>query len=109
MGGGALTDAFRWLDTSADGTLVVAVSHNGNVYRSTDGGATFAPLPVTVGGAAVADGWYRVAMSDDGNRIAVVGSTEYGGGIIGANCLPHRGAGPAGPAVDRWRPVVQPA
>jgi hypothetical protein len=80
-GGGALTDAFRAVDSSASGTTVVAASHNGALYISGDGGATFAPLPVTVGGADVADGWYRLAISDDGTRIALAGNTDFGSGV----------------------------
>jgi hypothetical protein len=85
VGGGALTDSFRWVDSSANGMMVVAASHNGTLYLSTNGGTTFSVLPVTVGGAAVANGWYRVAMSDDGNRIAVAGNTEYGAGVAAAS------------------------
>lgn len=85
VGGGALTDSFRWVDSSANGMMVVAASHNGTLFLSADGGLTFSVLPVTVGGAAVANGWYRVAMSDDGNKIAVVGNNEYGTGVAAAN------------------------
>ena len=77
----AFTDAFRAVDSSASGTTVVAASHNGALYISGDGGATFAPLPVTVAGAAVADGWYRTAISDDGTRIALAGNTDFGQGV----------------------------
>ena len=81
VGGGALTDAFRAVDSSASGTTVIAASHNGVLYISGDGGATFAPLPVTVAGAAVADGWYRAALSEDGTRIALAGNTDFGQGV----------------------------
>jgi hypothetical protein len=85
VGGGALSDSFRWVDSSANGMMVVAASHNGTLYLSTNGGTTFSVLPVTVGGANVANGWYRVAISDDGNRIAVAGNTEYGSGVAAAS------------------------
>lgn len=81
VGSGALTDSFRSVDSSADGNTVAAASHNGVLYISSDGGETFAPLPVTVGGTAVADGWYRLAINDAGNRIALVGNTDFGEGV----------------------------
>ena len=77
----AFTDAFRAVDSSASGTTVIAASHNGALYISSDGGATFAPLAVTVGGTAVADGWYRAALSEDGTRIALAGNTDFGQGV----------------------------
>lgn len=77
----AFTDAFRAVDSSASGTTVIAASHNGTLYLSGDSGATFAPLPVTVAGAAVADGWYRAALSEDGTRIALAGNTDFGEGV----------------------------
>ena len=80
-GGGVLTDAFRAVDSSAGGTTVVAAASSGNLYVSGDGGATFSPLPVTVGSTAVADGWYRAALSGDGTRIALAGSTDFGQGV----------------------------
>lgn len=80
-GGGALTDAFRAVDSSASGATVVAASSNGRLYVSSDGGATFSLLPVTVGSTTVADGWFRVAISGDGTRIAVAGSTDFGQGV----------------------------
>jgi photosystem II stability/assembly factor-like uncharacterized protein len=51
-----LTDAFRAVDSSADGSRVVAASHNGVVYVSGDAGATFEPVPIRVGGADVVNG-----------------------------------------------------
>ena len=81
VGGGALTDAFRAVDSSADGTTVIAAASSGNLYVSNDGGATFSPLPVTVGTTTVADGWYRAALSGDGTRIALAGSTDFGQGV----------------------------
>jgi hypothetical protein len=85
VGGGALTASFRAIDSSADGMTVVAASHNGDVYLSTDGGATFAQIPITVEGTAVENGWYRVAISDAGDRIALVGNTDYGTGVPAAS------------------------
>ena len=80
-GGGVLTDAFRAVDSSAGGDTVIAAADSGNLYVSNDGGATFSPLPVTVAGTAVADGWYRAALSGDGTRIALAGSTDFGTGV----------------------------
>ncbi|AEG92794.1 hypothetical protein Rta_17040 [Ramlibacter tataouinensis TTB310] len=71
--------AFRAVDSSADGSVVVAVSQNRDAHLSTNGGTTFAPLTVTVDGAAVTDNWYRVAVSPDGNTIVVAGNTDYAG------------------------------
>lgn len=76
--GSALSSFWRALDSDASGMHVVAASHNGDVWTSDDGGATFAPLPVSVAGTAVTDGWYRLALSRDGNTLALVGSEEFG-------------------------------
>lgn len=77
VGGAPLMDAFRSIDSSADGMFVVAATQNNHVYVSTDGGATFAPQAVTVAGAAVLDGWYRVKVSADGNTVALAGNYQY--------------------------------
>ena len=89
-GGGALTDSFRAVDSSADGRTVVAASHNGTLYISADGGTSFERLPVTVADPSsptpatteVTNGWYRLALSDDGTRLAVAGSSEFGIGVF---------------------------
>ena len=81
VGGGVLTDAFRAVDSSASGSTVIAAASSGNLYVSNDSGATFSLLPVTVGTTIVADGWYRAALSADGTRIALAGSTEFGTGV----------------------------
>jgi hypothetical protein len=78
LGGAALTGWWRATDSSANGMVVVAADHNGPTYRSADGGLTWSPMNVTVGGAAVNDRWYRLAMSDDGNTIAMVGNSVGG-------------------------------
>lgn len=80
-GGGALTSWWRAVDSDASGMRVVAASHNGDAWISDDGGATFAPLQVSVAGAAVADGWYRLALSRDGTTLALAGNEEYGEGV----------------------------
>ncbi len=101
-GGARLTDAFRAVDSSADGTRVVAVSHNGVVYVSGDAGGTFTPVAVGVGGTNVANGWYRVAMSDNGDRIAVVGNTQFGTGVPAANASTGIFVGNLSGSLWRW-------
>ncbi len=83
-GGGALTSSWRAVDSDSTGQRVVAASHDGDVYVSTNGGTTFAPLAVTVGGAAVQNGWYRLALSRDGNTVAMAGNEQYGTGVAAA-------------------------
>jgi len=80
-GGGALASWWRAVDSDASGTRVVAASHNGDAWVSNDSGATFAPLPITVGGTAVQDGWYRLALSRDGTTLAIAGNEEYAAGV----------------------------
>jgi hypothetical protein len=80
-GGAALTGSWRAVDSSADGAIVAAANHEGQLFISTDAGATFTGLAVTVDGAAVADGWYRLAMSRDGSTIALAGNQQWGIGV----------------------------
>lgn len=80
-GGGTLASWWRAVASDASGLRVVAASHNGDVWISEDGGLTFAPLPVQVSGTAIADGWYRLALSRDGKTLALVGNEEYGLGV----------------------------
>jgi hypothetical protein len=72
-------DYWRAIDSSADGQTVIAATHNGDVYVSSDFGHSFTALPVTVNGAAVSDGWYRLALSRDGTTVALAGSPQWGG------------------------------
>lgn len=81
VGGAALTSAWRAIDTDAAGMRVVAASHNGDAWISEDGGATFAPLDVSVAGTAIADGWYRLALSRDGTTLALAGNEDYAAGV----------------------------
>jgi hypothetical protein len=80
-GGATLASWWRAVDSDASGTRVVAASHNGDVWVSNDSGATFAPLPIAVAGTAVQDGWYRLALSRDGNTLALAGNEEFGAGV----------------------------
>lgn len=92
-GGSAAAPApWRAVDSSADGSVVVAAAQDGNVHLSTDGGLTFAALPVNIGAGAIADGWYRVAVSEDGNTIAVAGNTDFAGTSTGLYTSRDRGA-----------------
>jgi hypothetical protein len=97
--GGSAAGVNRWraIDGSADGSVVVAVTQGldtqaGEVHVSTDGGATFAVRPVPLGGSANPGGWYRVAVSDDGNTIAVAGNTDFAGTSTGLFVSRDRGA-----------------
>lgn len=80
-GGGALASWWRAVASDASGLRMVAASHNGDVWESEDGGLTFAPLPVQVGAAGVADGWYRLALARDGKTLALAGNEDYGVGV----------------------------
>lgn len=79
--GSTLTSWWRAVASDASGMRVVAASHNGDAWISGDGGVTFAPLPVNVGGTAVADGWYRLALSRDGKTLAMAGNEDYALGV----------------------------
>ena len=72
----ALVRPWRALAASADAVVMVAASENGEVYISTDAGRTWALRNVTVGGGTVVSAWHRVAMSDDGNTIAISGRSN---------------------------------
>jgi len=73
---------------SSDGGVIAATVSNdnvgaglGSVQLSTDGGTTFAPLPVTVGGVAATEtDWRAVAMSGDASRMAVAAGRFLSGG-----------------------------
>ena len=72
----ALVRPWRALAASADAVVMVAASDNGEVYISTTAGRTWVPHNVIVGGSSVANAWNRVAMSDDGNTIAIAGRSN---------------------------------
>lgn len=85
--------AWRSIDSSADGQRLVAVAQDPVVYASNDGGANWAPLAVTVGGAAVTDqNWYRVKMSDDGQTIAMA-ANDFGADAPGNGIYVSKDAG----------------
>lgn len=75
---------WRAVDVSTDGTSAIAVNHDNEVLvGSVDalGVLTFSRVNVVLpDGTAVTDGWYRAALSGDGNTIVVVGSTRWGPG-----------------------------
>lgn len=56
----------------------VAVSQDGEVWVSNDGGQTWLQRNVMIGGAPVYNSWYRAAASADGNTIAVAGRYNSG-------------------------------
>jgi photosystem II stability/assembly factor-like uncharacterized protein len=85
--------AFRAIDSSTDGSVVAMASQNGDLYLSTNGGAAFVPMPIVVGGSPVTDGWYRIAVSPDGNTIAVVGNTDYAGSRVSTGIYVSRDRG----------------
>lgn len=96
--GAPLTSWWRAVDSDASGQRVVAASHNGDAWISEDGGMTFAPLPVTVDGAAVGDGWYRLALSRDGTTLALAGNEDYATSVAAGSrstglYVGHLGAG----------------
>lgn len=67
----------RAVDSSADGQVIVAVSQGGDVFRSTNAGATFTLVPVAVGVPPVAtrENWYRIKTSADGQTIALAANS----------------------------------
>ena len=69
----ALERPWRALAASVDAGIMVAASDNGEVYVSTTAGRTWVLRNVVVSGRNVASAWHRVAMSDDGNTIAIAG------------------------------------
>jgi photosystem II stability/assembly factor-like uncharacterized protein len=86
--GAALTGGFRTLSASADGMVVLAGTQEGTAFISTNGGSTFAPLAVT----GATGGFYRSAMSADGNTIVLVGNTQFTSGSSGIWVSRDRGA-----------------
>lgn len=69
----ALERPWRALAASVDAVVMVAASENGEVYVSTTAGRTWTLRNVIVAGRPVTSAWHRVAMSDDGNTIAIAG------------------------------------
>ena len=72
----ALVRPWRALASSATAVVMVAASDDGEVYISTTAGRTWVLRNVIVGGSAVTSAWHRVAMSDDGNTIAIAGRSN---------------------------------
>jgi hypothetical protein len=86
------TAGWRSVDSSANGQVLVAVGQDPVAFVSVNGGANWAPLPVTVGGAAVtSQNWYRVKLSADGNTIAMAGNAF--GGASGNGIYVSKNAG----------------
>ena len=61
--------------SSADGSIILATSNVGYVYKSTDSGVTWSQITSATLGTA---GWQGAAVSADGTRMAV---SKWGGGI----------------------------
>ena len=81
-GGSTVQHYWRNIDSSADGSVLVAVAQGGEIFLSTDAGATWSVMQVALTSAgtttAVSETWYRVKLSADGRTIALVANT-YGG------------------------------
>lgn len=83
--GGKAAHWWRAIDSSADGSVIVAADQGDTVvYLSTDAGTTWTALTVMVGepAAPMYEGWYRVKISADGNTIAVA-ANSFGSGVPG--------------------------
>lgn len=79
LAGSPITGHWRAVESSADGSIVVAAAgYDNNLFISTDAGLTWTLRNVSVGGMTVWDEWYRAAMSDDGSVIAVAGRLNSG-------------------------------
>ncbi|WBY01790.1 exo-alpha-sialidase [Ramlibacter tataouinensis] len=77
----AVATGWRSIDSSNNGQVMVAVGQDPAAFISTNGGATWAALPVAVGtppAAVVNQNWYRVKVSGDGNTI-VMAANAFGG------------------------------
>jgi hypothetical protein len=81
---------WRWIDCSSDCSAIVAVSQNQEIFRSGDYGATWHRVNVTLGSAPVAESWYRVQVSGDGQTIAVV-ANSFGGASGSGIYVSHDG------------------
>lgn len=62
---------WRGVDSSADGSVMVAVAQDPLIYRSTDGGLTW----TAVAQPAADQGWYRVKVSNDGSTVAIAANS----------------------------------
>ena len=74
---------WRGIASEADGIVMAAVTEAGEVFVSETGGRTWQLRNVTVGGTAIAPQrgqWSQVAISANGNTIAVAG--ERGSGLF---------------------------
>jgi len=93
-GGAPLVREWRSIDSSSDGRVIVAVTQRGEVWLGDAQTGVFTLVPVVVDGTPVTDGWYRVAMSENGNVIAVAGNTQFtnGGTSTGLYVSRNRGA-----------------
>ena len=69
---------WRWIDCSSDCRVMVAVSQNQEVFRSGDYGASWQSVTLKLGNSTVAESWYRVEVSDDGQTVASV-ANSFGG------------------------------
>lgn len=85
-------NTWRAIDSSADGSVIVAAAQGGTAFISTGTTGVFTPLNVVVGGTPVTDGWYRIAISHDGNTIALAGNTQFAGASTGLYISRDRGA-----------------
>ena len=54
---------WRWIDSSSDGRVLVAVSQNGEVMRSTDSGTSWKSLRIAAGGATIIENEQRMRLS----------------------------------------------
>ena len=78
--GGIARHDWRNIDSSADGSVLVAVTQAGEIFKSIDAGATWTAVTLTLAGSAtpVVENWYRVKLSADGQTVALAANT-FGG------------------------------
>ncbi|MCY7371740.1 MAG: hypothetical protein LH479_12995, partial [Polaromonas sp.] len=76
--GTVLERPWRALASSADGTLMAAASESGELFLSTNRGATWSRRSISVGSSLIERAWYRMAMSGDGKTIAIAGRANSG-------------------------------
>ena len=92
---------------SSDGTKMIAGTLGGYIYTSSDSGATWVARTSAGMGSPYAYGWFSVASSPDGTKLAAVNNDPgyiYTSTDSGATWVAH-----TGPGLHDWRTIVSSA